>query len=63
MISSSNVTSSSSTYVQITPTSITVNIIQHGTSMITRGYDQNLTFDPGTFSIDPDGNTFNATVS
>ena len=31
--------------------------------MITRGHQQNLPLDPGTFSVDRDGITFNASVS
>jgi len=31
--------------------------------MITTGYEQDLNFDPGTYSVDPDENSFNASVS
>ena len=31
--------------------------------MITRGHGQDLTLDPGTYSVDLDGNAFNASVS
>lgn len=54
---------SSSAFVRITPSGITANLVQYGTSMITRGYEQDFTLDPGTFSLDPDGDIFNATVS
>ena len=47
----------------ITPSGITANLVPYGTSMITRGYEQNLTLDPGTYSVDRDGNAFNASVS
>ena len=47
----------------ITPSGITANLVQLGTSMITRGNEQDLKLDPGTFSVDLDGYTFNATVS
>ncbi|UJR16137.1 hypothetical protein I4U23_003048 [Adineta vaga] len=60
MVASSNLSSSSSTYVEITPSGIVSNLVPYGTSMITYGQQQNLTLDPGTFSIDLDGNTFNA---
>jgi hypothetical protein len=60
---SSNLISSSSAYVKITPSGITANLVQYGTSMITSGHQQDLTLDPGTYSVDPDGYTFNATVS
>ncbi len=63
MISSLNLISSSSAYVQIIPSGISANLLQYGTSMITRGYQQNLTLDPGTFSVDLDENIFNAAVS
>ena len=49
--------------MQITPSSIAANLIQFGTSMITHGYKQDLLLDPGTFSVDPDTNVFNASVS
>jgi len=49
--------------VKIIPTIITTNLIPFGTSMITRGNQQDFKLDPGTFSIDPNGYTFNATVS
>ena len=63
MIAIPELSSSVSAYVQITRSGITANLVQLGTSMITRGYDQNLTLDPGSFSVDLDGNVFNASVS
>ncbi|CAF1071686.1 unnamed protein product [Adineta steineri] len=59
MTSSPNLTSSASTYIKITPSLITANLVQFGTSMITRGYKQDLILDPGTYSVDPDENIFN----
>ncbi|CAF4145951.1 unnamed protein product, partial [Adineta steineri] len=50
--------SSSSVYVRIIPSTITANLVQLGTSMITRGNQQDLTLDPGTFSINPNENLF-----
>ncbi|CAF4366267.1 unnamed protein product, partial [Adineta steineri] len=61
MIDSPNLKSSSSVYVRITATGITANLVQLGTSMITRGNQQDLLLDPGTFSVDPDEDTFDAT--
>ncbi|CAF0849209.1 unnamed protein product [Adineta steineri] len=61
MIDSPNLKSSSSVYVRITATGITANLVQLGTSMITRGDQQDLLLDPGTFSVDPDEDTFDAT--
>jgi hypothetical protein len=58
-----NLTSSSSIYVRITPSGITANLVQLGTSMITSGYQQNLTLNPGNYSIDLDGYQLNASVS
>jgi len=59
----SSLTTSSFVYVQIIPSDITANLVQLGTSMITSGYEQDLNFDPGTYSVDPDENSFNASVS
>ncbi|CAF3624741.1 unnamed protein product [Adineta steineri] len=61
MIDSPNLKASSSAYVRITATGITANLVQLGTSMITRGDQQDLLLDPGTFSVDPDEDTFDAT--
>ncbi|CAF4079743.1 unnamed protein product, partial [Adineta steineri] len=61
MIDLPNLKSSSSVYVRITATGITANLVQLGTSMITRGNQQDLLLDPGTFSVDPDEDTFDAT--
>ncbi|CAF0940715.1 unnamed protein product [Adineta steineri] len=61
MIDSPNLKSSSSVYVRITTTGITANLVQLGTSMITRGDQQDILLDPGTFSVDPDEDTFDAT--
>ena len=55
--------SSSSVYVEITPSGITANLVQLGTSMITSGFEQDLRLDPGTYSIDLDENTFDKDVS
>ena len=57
------VKSSSSVYVEITPSGITANLVQLGTSMITSGFEQDLKLDPGTYSVDPDEVTFDSTVS
>ncbi|CAF0753401.1 unnamed protein product [Adineta steineri] len=61
MVDSPNLKSSSSAYVRITATGITANLVQLGTSMITRGNQQDLLLDPGIFSVDPDEDTFDAT--
>ena len=54
---------SSSVYVEITPSRITANLIQLGTSMITSGFEQDLKLDPGTYSVDPDEVSFDSKVS
>ncbi|CAF1302442.1 unnamed protein product [Adineta ricciae] len=59
MANYTNLTTSSSVYVQVTSSGIVANLVQLGTSMITIGYKQDLEFDPGTFSVDPDEYTFN----
>ncbi len=58
-----NMTSTAFVYIIIIPSSIIVNLIQYGTSMIVNGYQQDLTLNPGAYSVDPDANTFNASVS
>ena len=60
---SSSLRSSTSAYVQIKSSGITANLVQLGTPMITSGYRQDLKFDPGTFSVDPDEDVFNGSVS
>lgn len=63
MIASPNLTTPASTYIKIIPSSIQGNLIQLATSLISLGHQQNLTLNPGMFSIDPDAKTFNASVS
>jgi hypothetical protein len=63
MIAVPHLSSSVSAFVKITSSGIMVNLVQFRTSMITSGYQQDLAFDPGTFSVDPDANSFNASVS
>ncbi|CAF1216235.1 unnamed protein product, partial [Adineta ricciae] len=60
MNTSLNLTSTNSAFVTVIASNITANLVQYGTSMITRGRSQDFTLDPGSFSIDPDGNVFNA---
>jgi hypothetical protein len=63
MVNLLSITTSSSIYVEITSSGITANLIQYGTSMVTSGHEQDLKLDPGTYSVDPDENVFNASVS
>jgi hypothetical protein len=63
MIASPALTSSASAYVKIISSDITANLVKFGTQMITHGCQQDLILDPGTFSVDPDATTFNASVS
>jgi hypothetical protein len=60
---SSNLTISSSAFVKINPSGITANLVQLGTSVITRGNEQDLKLDPGSYSVDPDESSFNANVN
>jgi hypothetical protein len=58
----SSLTSLTSVYVTINPSGIIANLAQFGTSMIVQGYQQDLTLNPGAFSVDPDTTTFNMSV-
>ena len=58
-----NWTLSAATYIQIKPSNIVVNLMLFGTSMISHGYQQTLTLNPGTYSVNPDGLSFNTSVS
>ena len=51
------------TYVKINPSGPTVNLVQFGTSMITRESKKSFRIDPGQFSVDPDTNVWDASVS
>jgi hypothetical protein len=55
IIASTNLVSSASAFIKIIPSGITANLIQLGTSMITRGHQQELKLDPGHYSFDADG--------
>ena len=61
-ISSPNLNISSSAYAKINPSGITANVVPLGTSMITRGFKQDLLLDPGSYSVDPDEPIFNSSV-
>jgi hypothetical protein len=54
--------SSASTLVYLTPAGIIANLVQFGTSLITRGHAQDLILDPGRHSVDRDGTILNASV-
>ena len=55
--------SRASAYATINPSGITANLVPFGTSMITRGHEQDLMLDPGSYSADPDALILNASVS
>ena len=55
--------SSATAYVQIKPSGIIANLVSSGTSMVISGRHTELKLDPGTFSVDPDEDVFNASVS
>jgi hypothetical protein len=63
MVASSSLSANASAYIQITPSGITANLVQLGTSMITSGYQKDLKLDPGAYSVDLDGYIFNTSVS
>jgi hypothetical protein len=63
LVDNPNLKSSSSVYIQITPSGITANPVPLGTSVITSGTYQDILLDPGTYSLDPDADSFDATVS
>jgi hypothetical protein len=54
---------SKSLFVKIIPSGTIANLVPWGTSMITRGYRQDLKLDPGTFSVDLDGYPVQTNVS
>ena len=63
MVAAPQLISVASTYVQIIPSSITPNLMPFGTSMIVHGRGGDLLLDPGTYSVDPDALSFDASVS
>jgi hypothetical protein len=63
MVLGPQLVSSLSTYVEIVQSPIIVNLIPLGTMMVTRGDRQTLILDPGSFSVDPDSDFLNASVS
>jgi len=62
MIEDESLVDSSSVYVEINPSGVTVNLVPLGTSVVTVGHQQNLTLNPGNYSKDLDGFEFNASV-
>ena len=50
------------TYLHIRRTGITVNLLPFGTSTMTRGTQQDIVFNPGQYSLDPDEDTFDSSV-
>lgn len=61
--STTTASASSSVYIAIIPATIIVNLVQYGTSVITSSYENDLILDPGKYSIDPDSDIFDTTVS
>lgn len=60
--SSSRSTVSEGIYLLITPSGITANLVELGTSLISSGVGQAMQFNPGLYSIDLDEDQFNASV-
>jgi len=63
MNASSDMFSSNSAFVKITPSGITANLVEFGTSLVSSGQTQELILDPGKYSENPDESSFNASVS
>jgi hypothetical protein len=63
MVAAPQLISVASTNVQIVPSTITPNLMPFGTSMIVHGRGGDLLLDPGTYSLDPDTLSFDASVS
>ena len=63
LINQPSLRASAFVYTRITPSGITANPVQLGTSLITRGAEQDLVLDPGRYSVDPDQDSFDASVS
>ena len=59
----SHLVSTIQTHVRIRRTGITLNLLPHGTSTMTRGTQQDIFFDPGHYSLDPDQDIFDPSVS
>lgn len=55
--------SSSTAYIDIVSTGIIVNLFPLGTSIITRGDQQNVQLNPGLHTLDSDGIPFNTSVN
>ena len=62
MTASPQLIAAASAFLKITPTPIIPNLMPFGTSIIAHGRSQDLLLDPGANSIDPDADTFNASV-
>ncbi|UJR18151.1 hypothetical protein I4U23_005051 [Adineta vaga] len=58
MIDYPSLKTSQSVYIRIIPSNPTAKLLPLGTSMIIKGYERNLTFDPGTYSMNSDNNVF-----
>lgn len=54
ILDDNNITASEVSYVEVSVSGITANLVPLGTSMVTHGRQQNLTLDPGSYSADPD---------
>ena len=59
---SSQLSSSSITYIKITPSDIIVNLIPYGTSLITIGKEEDLYIYPSNYSFNQDESYFNEKV-
>ena len=60
--SSPSVVISASVFISIKKSAVVANLVPGGTSMITQASYQDLTLDPGSYSVDVDFTTFNRSV-
>ena len=58
-----DLTLSASVYVNINPSGTIARLMPYETPMISWGHEQDLTLDPGRYSVDLDEDVFNASVS
>ena len=51
------------TFIEITDSNITANLVKYGTSIITVSLNKDLILNPGLYTIDPDRSVFDGSVS
>ena len=63
VVAAFNVSSSITTYFQIIPAEVIINLLPLGTSFVTHNYQADLKLDPGLYSYHLDDQPFNDSVS